>query len=423
MVNKKWREIDPIPYNGIRGYEFKEFIRGLLVRGRIKDKYIDMLIDDKNMELYNDAFTSDIVDKTHNYQIWELLGDVSAAHFIKYYFCRRFPFLQNALGVKVIARILIHYGAKTSFSRIADKLGFWPYITSSVRQRNSIKMDLLEDVFEAFIGTTEFIIDSKTQVGVGFAIIYDILASVFDEMHISLKYIDLFDARTRLKEIFDYRKDIGVIDYITVKPDNINYTTVYRIVGGYANNPKKGGTLIEIGKGSSYILEESEENAAENAIANLKSQNIYKPIDPYYETIKDAPQQYPIKGLDKKDLFDSETLYQRLKFRDIKFVKNNFEKYYNEFLNTYIMDPSKDIKTIKNLRNISSLNNKELDKLANIFKLAVIDKIFIKYYDTKNEKTYILNSLVDYDTEYWTYEIENAVLEKLEQKLNYIEPI
>ena len=91
------------------------------------------------------------------------------------------------------------------------------------------KKKLLEDTFEAFIGVTELMIDEKIRHNVGYAIVYEILHSVFETVNISLKYEDLYDAKTRLKELFDlYNKgdsNIGTLQYEETKDLETRLTT------------------------------------------------------------------------------------------------------------------------------------------------------------------------------------------------------
>ena len=47
-------------------------------------------------------------------------------------------------------------------------------------------------------------LDKAFRTGVGYAIVYDILTDIFNEMPMSLAYEDLYDAKTRLKETFDH---------------------------------------------------------------------------------------------------------------------------------------------------------------------------------------------------------------------------
>ncbi len=115
-------------YLGSRGSDFKALIVTLLQKGNIKEKYIKILTDDDSMKIYGCAFTSELVDPANNYQVLEQVGDLTGNKFIVNYMYQRFPQLDCAEGVKVVARLRINYGAKESFCEIARKLGFWDFI-------------------------------------------------------------------------------------------------------------------------------------------------------------------------------------------------------------------------------------------------------------------------------------------------------
>jgi dsRNA-specific ribonuclease len=98
-------------YLGSRGKDFKEFIAGLLRRGGLKSKYIKILTDADAMKIYACAFTSELVDEHNNYQVLEQIGDLAGNMFIVNYMYARFPDLENAEYVKIVARLRINYGA------------------------------------------------------------------------------------------------------------------------------------------------------------------------------------------------------------------------------------------------------------------------------------------------------------------------
>lgn len=225
-------EPSPTIYNGLRGESFKKLIINLLERGNLKTKFIKDLTDlDTVMEMYSQAFTAPSADKDFNYEILEQLGDLSANKFIVSYVYKRFPQIDCPKGLKIAARLRIILGDKQTFYNLADKLNFWEYITATEEDRSQHKRQLLEDAFEAFIGVTEKILDTKYRPGVGYGIVYDILYSIFEEKDISLDYDDLFDAKTKLKETFDYFKELGGLIYITNREQhtNLSVSQVYRV--------------------------------------------------------------------------------------------------------------------------------------------------------------------------------------------------
>lgn len=262
-------------YQGVRGEQFKEFIKNIIKRGRLIPKYIDILTSEDSIQLYSQAFTSAKVDKNNNYEYFEQLGDSTFGKFIVWYSYRRFPQLLCPAGVKIVARLKINYGARKTLYEIGEKLGFWYYITALQEERQTTKKSLIEDCFEAFCGVTEYIIDKVTRNGVGYAIVYDILANIFDEIHISLRYEDLYDAKTRLKEIFDKNKDLGKLEYkINQKnPETkISKVELYRIYNL--------GIKEQIGEGSAAKQADAEERAAIQGLEYIRTQLGIKSIIP-----------------------------------------------------------------------------------------------------------------------------------------------
>jgi dsRNA-specific ribonuclease len=301
MEKKHTLETDTPIYYGSRGTDFKTLIQTLLKKGNLKPKYINLLTDDQSMEIYNNAFTSSTANETNNYEIFEQLGDVTANKFIVWYMYRRFPQLNCTEGVKVIARLRINYGAKQSFFTIADNIGFWPFITASEEQRNKKRKSLLEDALESFIGATEFLIDTRIKQGVGYSIVYDILEKLFNDIPISLKYEDLYDAKTRLKELFDfYNKEastnkIGSLEYenIQAKLDDDKILTtvkVYQVISSGKNKCYGCGAVkdstkkVLIGIGTAALQPDAQQNAAKNALETLQKYGYNKPIPEIYKT-------------------------------------------------------------------------------------------------------------------------------------------
>ncbi len=243
-------------------------IESLMWRAQINPKYMQVLTD--RMDVYKQAFTAASADNKKNYEIMELLGDASANKFLAWYFFRRFPQLNCPTGVKVIARLKINYASKASFAKISESLGFWPHIKASEDHKAQDKKSLLEDVFEAFLGATEMILDDFFQVGAGYAIVNQLLTSIFDDMYISLQYEDLYDAKTRLKELFDVNQSVlGKLKY-TPDPDVANQILVFR---------EKDGVKTLMGRGSGRTKAAQEQAASKEALDALAIQGYTRKVD------------------------------------------------------------------------------------------------------------------------------------------------
>lgn len=257
---------------GIRGQPFKNFIKTLIDKGNINKEYSNILLSDENLKIYSNAFTSNTANldtylvqdenSTDNYEIFETLGDAVFKNFIPFYTYRRFPYLISSKDVKIIARVKINYGSKNSFYPIAEKLGFFPFITSSVYEHNTNKINLLEDTFEAFFGATTYILDNNFKNGVGYSVSYDILKGIFDDISISTEFEQLNDPISILKEFFDKNKDYGTIEYVCNKIGINQYCDVVLTTSD--------GNKIILGNGVSTKKPNAKENAAINSIEYLK---------------------------------------------------------------------------------------------------------------------------------------------------------
>jgi dsRNA-specific ribonuclease len=284
-------------YYGPRNDVFKKLIYKLLEKGKLKPKYLNILTNDTNMELFGKAFTSPTADSLNNYEMYEQLGDLSANKFIVWYVYKRFPQLRCSKGVKIAARLRINYGSKQSFYEIAETYGFWDFITASVEQRQHKKKPLMEDALEAFIGCTETILDDMFQPGVGYGVVYDILKSIFDDINISLSYNDLYDPKTRLKELYDmYTDTLGKIVYIDSRQEQLAISSVYQVTPNLRDeplkikigpgkkdiqlNPQSGWVLIGVGKAA--IKPDAQKRAAELGLHYMNSRGYSKPIPEEY---------------------------------------------------------------------------------------------------------------------------------------------
>lgn len=272
-------------YLGIRGKEFKNFIYNLLKLGNLEENYINELLSNDSLQLYSQAFTSKTADSIHNYEYYELLGDVTINKIIVWYIHRKFTFLEKSEGgVPVMARIKIKLQQKENLFRIGERLEFFKYISATDEERNSRMRALIEDSVEAFFGVTEYILDNKIRMGVGYHICYNILEYLLNETKISLKFEDLFDAKTRLKESFDYHrlylKPIGkalwteliyesnpIFDKDDPKKIILFSTTAF--------NKDENGKKTALGFGKAAKKDKSEQAAAEDALKNFSGRKGY----------------------------------------------------------------------------------------------------------------------------------------------------
>jgi dsRNA-specific ribonuclease len=314
-----------------RGDAFKELITSVLLRRGLKqdamnsfpdeESIIATLTDAESMQVYNEVFTAASANAAKNYEMYEMLGDVIANCAFKWHAVRRFPQLRCPDGVEFVAKLLIKYGSKDSFFSLAEKLGFWPYISASVEDRRRNMKPLLEDVFEAWCGATVDLLDRKLFLGAGYAIVYQVLDSVFSEIDISLSFEALVDAKTRYKETFDKNKELGEVEYLSVREEidsnsgsqmYITVTTAYQLPPQHSHKKQAYhktiadisrrrrqkqdvGTnseidaltyykkfLVKLGEGIAALQIDAEQKAAAKAIESLRKKGIYREPHPLY---------------------------------------------------------------------------------------------------------------------------------------------
>ena len=188
-----------------RGNDFKNCLRGIFEMSNLNEKYINLLLNDENMKIYDQVFTHESVEPEYNYEVYEMLGDATLNKNVVWYIHRKFPFLNIPKGVQIISKLKNSLVSKQMLGKIAGEngLNFDDFIKSTEEEFRSKRESLREDVFEALIGATEKILDEQIRFGVGNEICRQILEAIYDQQNISLKYTDLYDPKTILKETFD----------------------------------------------------------------------------------------------------------------------------------------------------------------------------------------------------------------------------
>jgi dsRNA-specific ribonuclease len=276
---------DKIQIMGTRGKPFIEFISSLLEKSNLKSNYIDYLTNETSIKVYERAFTHISIDPENNYEYLEILGDVTCNKSIVWYIKERFPELQNSQGVKVIARLRINLVSKKNFSLIAEQLGFIDFISYEKEIKESNEKSILEDVFEAFFGATELLIDQFLGIGTGYSVCYRLLKYLLDQITISLKYEDLYDSITRLKETFDYYKQQlpgrqcpfiwGNMAWENTKLENKQVVYLYQV-------EKKLNKKKLLATAEAPLLDEAKQLAANIFLQELNKKGYQRPIPEYY---------------------------------------------------------------------------------------------------------------------------------------------
>lgn len=273
---------------------FKEFVRSLLKRGKIKDRFINSLLTDDCLKLYEQAFTHKSVSES-NYELFEMKGDVLVNAFFVWYLPQRFPQLNRPEGVPIIAPVKCKYVSTEILSEISQKLGMEKYLSVCTQTNTHIRNNLLEDLLESFCGVTAHILDQKYMIGVGYNIVYDFLKSLYDDIDISLKYEDVYSHVTIFKETVDKynisenaknTKRAGYKKYTDIRYDPAPHppgTTSKLLVLTVFDNDINQRILMGTGKGS--IKVKAQKAAALNGIQYFEEQHQFTYVPEYWSSV------------------------------------------------------------------------------------------------------------------------------------------
>lgn len=193
--------------------QFKQFIEGLLLyRCRIKQSTYDKIFDtQESWKVLRQAFVHKSLAML-NYELLEFEGDVVLNLVVVEYIRTKFP---DIVSVKWNTRIKHNLISKKILAEIAVKHGFFENIAYSGELCDRIEryedptdcreyLDMNEDTVEALCGAITRIFNKHTKVkGVGYNACYNLISSMLDEIDIPITYKEVFDAKSRMKELFD----------------------------------------------------------------------------------------------------------------------------------------------------------------------------------------------------------------------------
>lgn len=285
-------------YLGPRDERFRSFIKLLLGKTGLKEATIELILKEE-MPTYEKVFTHRSISEVDNYEYYEWMGDQICTVTVCKYLREKFPQYQKASGVKLFSRLKINFVSKKYFSGFGQKLGFLDYISSDLLTRLSTPDSLLEDVFEAFVGATDIIFDRLVKDNAGYTPIAIFMKPLLDSCPISVGYEDLYDAKTRLKELSEYINNqtfrykrlasdprsftdqnfrIGVDATIPTYQVKVNgvMTDLYSLEKAHRYDPKVEVKYItkQWAIGHGYTVKEAEQDAAQKTIDALREVGI-----------------------------------------------------------------------------------------------------------------------------------------------------
>lgn len=312
--------------------QFTNFVYTLLrFRCNLKESTVTrFFIENKeSMTLFRQAFIHSSFDPETNYELLEFEGDGVIGSAVVQYIRRKYPDVVSVrfntrlkhtlVSGKVLARMAIANGFEEFLVISAD---FQVYIESFPNKWDCEAYGAAyEDTVEATCGVIMSVLNKYTAQGVGDAACYNFISSLLDEYDISLKYEDLFDAKSRLKEIFDAQGWNSVQAcslskcLVTYELDDVSIEKYKREMGNRAeksiiesNNAyiTFGYACISPGSTKRTLLvvttantKQSEQDAAEFIITRLNRMGISIPIPDAYERKPKKSKKYVIPDKNK----------------------------------------------------------------------------------------------------------------------------
>ncbi len=236
---------------------FKEFIQKLLSTSGLNQPHIEMLTTPECMIEYEKAFTSRKYNPENNYEFYEILGDATSNKVVVWYYLRRFSNLfknskEGEMGpIAMMARLKMVGVSTTTYSQFANQLGFFKYIKATDEDKLK-KNNLLEDVFEAFLGCTELLVDTTFGSHTGYSIVYEFMKNLMDKKEISLDIGSLYDNKSLVNNKANKLRGKGIkVEYITtshyeeIDPDDVEKVSNRIEVYGRIFNTKTNKELFK----------------------------------------------------------------------------------------------------------------------------------------------------------------------------------
>lgn len=203
----------PLKKRHVSRTPFEDHIRSLLVLGRLSERHIALLTTPEALREFRFCFTHKSADPINNLETYEWYGDVVLNEFICFYIREKHPEITNVgwlskiKGKLASGRVLGRLGMDRGFEEFAIYGEDIAYLRDHPELDEKIEyIKMYEDIFEAFFGClTLQMRKAGFHHGTAIQICHNILEEIYSTYEISFKYEDVFDAVSRLKELYENR--------------------------------------------------------------------------------------------------------------------------------------------------------------------------------------------------------------------------
>jgi len=264
---------------GDRSENFTRFIESFIKPAMHEKAWDDYWETNKaiHMAKFDAAFTCEDVDVTSpkNYQPYEKCGDPIITCYLVLEFFKRNPQTFNKSGVELNARNQICLSAGTHHAKMASCNNFEPYITARYGRWNNEceRIQILEDVFEAFIGACVIVADdflNGSIIGFSMCIVMRVLHELYKNVEMTISHTRMVDSKNRLKNLLEKNKtkmpvvdnkfhnDVVVVQGVGGEPEKLTVSTVYdknmNVIGTGRANKKKDAERIAAESAIEYLV-------------------------------------------------------------------------------------------------------------------------------------------------------------------------
>ena len=235
--------------------QIQQFVGNILYhRGRVDKHYLSVILDEEGTQLFRQAFTHWSMLGDPNYELFEMLGDTTFNKVVVFYMMNRFKELMDDpdANYKLTEASKLYKGRNVA-DKFSDTLGLpsvarWRNLTYGQSPTKMVEMDnkFKTDLFESFLAAVELIVDKKIFAFAGYSIVYNILASLFDDIEMTVDLRLTKPATAQLKELVDRLHGDKV--FINIKTDDNDIIGVrlklsFAQEGGLAT--RNGGRVYE----------------------------------------------------------------------------------------------------------------------------------------------------------------------------------
>ena len=217
---------------------FTKLIYGLTKLSGLTETQLKKIVNEHTIEtVYKVVFTHSSASKD-NYEFYEFRGDGVVNKAIINFIVDRFPQLCMPEGVPILTNLKNRLQSTQVLSRLGRQLKITQFLIQGDDTPINIEA-VSEDIFEAYFGATEMLIDLILP-GVGYTACQRILFKILEREQISLAFEDIYFAKSVIKEFLEKAPHKGEFKFVRERQDKTVMSTVFITLNGITYNAGYG---------------------------------------------------------------------------------------------------------------------------------------------------------------------------------------